>query len=134
MGLPKQTAYGSDKFWVASNRTSALCIFSMFFALLEFLLLSIGFSVMYPKITVFQVLFHFTGSVILMLMVIVRYRYIILIPLTIFCAVIPVLMEFYVGFASLYKYRTKTSIEARKNLRKTIITNEIERINKLVEN
>jgi len=84
-----------------------------------------GFSVMFPSITAFQILIHFIGVNIMALMIMIRYDFNVIVPLTFFCCVIPVIMELYVVYSTLDKSKIITYIRERRELRLLSLKKEV---------
>ena len=102
----------------------ALTVTCLAITFLEFLFLSLGWSVMYPKTNVFQCLLHFVGLVELTLMVLNRFNYTHLRSFTLFFCGIPIVLEIVIGFNSLWKFSIITYNNYRRKIRYDAIDQE----------
>ena len=95
----------------------------------EFFALTFGISVLFIKINIFQILFHFVGIVHLTLMVLVRFSYTQMRAILTFYVIIPFLLEISVLFMACGKFKVMSFLQNIKEKRLELLEKEINKRN-----
>ena len=103
----------------------ALTIISIVLLFLEFLTLTFGISVMFPKINSFQILIHFVGVVHMTIMILVRFSYTQMRSILFFYVILPFILEVSVIFLAYGRFKIMDFIMERKQKRKNLLDQEI---------
>ena len=93
----------------------------------EFFALTFGISVLFVKVNIFQILFHFVGIIHITLMVLVRFSYTQMRAILTFYVIIPFLLEISVLFMACGKFNVMSYLQKGKEKRLDLLEKEINR-------
>ena len=137
VGIPKFSKITDQQFLDAESEILALTWLTIILLVSQLVTLSLGISVMFEKINVFQVLLHFVGVNHLILMILDRYSYTQMRSILFFYAFIPFMLEVIVSLFACKKIniinkRLQLLREQRDAARQRAIQKEEEKVKKTI--